>query len=319
MRCPFLREEQVKSCQAAPFRKSLARSAASHAGERCTSLDHTSCPVARQSREAHPDTSRCPFLRESLVQFCSAAPRPIYVPWSESLDLRCGHDAHRFCELFLATGGASARGPAHAVSDPEEGQTALVEGVPVPGWLFFADNHLWLDLGDDGLCHLGIDALLAQVVGRADGLTFLVERGEARPAVVLTRRGVDLTLVFARPLPLVAANTRLRSSLERLTADPYGAGWLFTARSHGGRGWRDPRESLSGGLRHGASARAWMAADVRRLSAIAHQRLLSRHGAPPMPADGGRFAPDLLDVLDREDVVRLFAELFPLPVESRSS
>ena len=28
MRCPFLREEQIKSCQVAPLRKSLARSAA---------------------------------------------------------------------------------------------------------------------------------------------------------------------------------------------------------------------------------------------------------------------------------------------------
>ena len=104
MRCPFLREEQVKSCQAAPFRKSLARSAATGEGELCTSADHASCPVAPGSREAHPDAARCPFLRESLVQFCSAAARPTYVPWSESPELRCASDGHRFCELFLAAG-----------------------------------------------------------------------------------------------------------------------------------------------------------------------------------------------------------------------
>lgn len=34
MRCPFLRDEQVKACEAAPFRKSLARAAARGEGDR---------------------------------------------------------------------------------------------------------------------------------------------------------------------------------------------------------------------------------------------------------------------------------------------
>ena len=162
MRCPFLREEQVKSCQVAPFRKSLARSSATGEGERCTSADHRSCPALRESHEAHPDASRCPFLRESLVQFCAASPRPTYVPWSESPDLRCAHDGHRFCELFLRAAGASARGPALPTADPDASATADVDGVPVPGWLYYADNHLWLDVGDDGLCHVGVDAFLLE-------------------------------------------------------------------------------------------------------------------------------------------------------------
>jgi hypothetical protein len=155
VRCPFLREEQVKSCQAAPFRKSLARSFATGADERCTSPDHVGCPIAPRSREAHPDASRCPFLRESLVQFCAAAPRTTYVPWSESPELRCANDGHRFCEPFLAAGGGAARGPALPAPDyPEEARR--------PSWAVcqyrdgsFTDNHLWLDAGDDGLCHIG--------------------------------------------------------------------------------------------------------------------------------------------------------------------
>jgi len=169
VRCPFLREEQVKSCQVAPFRKSLARSFATGEGERCTSADHRTCPALHESREAHPDASRCPFLRESLVQFCAASPRPTYVPWSESSDLRCAHDGHRFCELFLVAAAGSARGPALPTGDAEEAETAVVDGVPVPGWLFYADNHLWLDVGDDGLCHLGADAFLAMLVARSSG------------------------------------------------------------------------------------------------------------------------------------------------------
>jgi glycine cleavage system H lipoate-binding protein len=307
VRCPFLREEQVKSCQVAPFRKSLARSRATGEGERCTSADHRSCPALRESHEAHPDLSRCPFLRESLVQFCAASPRPTYVPWSESPDLRCAHDGHRFCELFLTAAGASARGPALPTADPGESGTAAVDGVPVPGWLYYADNHLWLDVGDDGLCHLGVDAFLAQLVGEVEHLTFLTVKGDVRPAVVLTVGGVDLTLVFPQPLPLLAANTRLRSGLDRLVGDPYGLGWLFTAR------WNGRPEGLS----HGKAAREWMASEVARLSVAVHDHLLRPRDGAALPADGGRPAPGFVRHLEHEDVRRLFAAFFPLPVETR--
>ena len=317
MRCPFLREEQVKSCQAAPFRKSLARSFASGADERCTSPDHAGCPIAPRSREAHPDASRCPFLRESLVQFCAASSRTTYVPWSESPELRCANDGHRFCEPFLAAGGAAARGPALPAPDyPEETETAVVEGVPVPGWLSYADNHMWLDEGDDGLCHVGVDAFLTGLVGTAERLTFLTVKGDVRPAVVLTVSGVDLTLVFPRSLPIVTVNTRLRPRLDRLAADPYGLGWLFTARD----GRRAPHEPPVGaGLRRGRAAREWMASEVRRLDAVVHERFLPRHLGTPLPADGGKAAPGFLRHLEHGDVLHLFAAFFPLSVETRST
>jgi glycine cleavage system H lipoate-binding protein len=308
VRCPFLREEQVKSCQVAPFRKSLARCFATGTGERCTSTDHRTCPALRESREAHPDASRCPFLRESLVQFCAASPRPTYVPWSESPDLRCGHDGHRFCELFLAAGGDSARGPALAPGDADEARTAVVDGVPVPGWLLYAGNHMWVDVGDDGLCHLGVDAFLTRVVGDVERLAFLAVKGDVRPTVVLTAAGVDVTVAFDRRLPLVAANTRLRSALDRLVGDPYGLGWLFCAR------W----DGCADGLRRGRAAREWMASESARLSSTVHERLLRPSGGTGLPADGGRPAPGFLRHLEREDALRLCTSFFPLPGSERS-
>jgi glycine cleavage system H lipoate-binding protein len=303
MRCPFLREEQVKSCQASPFRLSLARSASDAAHERCSSPAHASCPVAPSSHEAHPSLSRCAFLRESLVQFCAAAPVQAYVPWTSSPEARCGHDGHRYCELFRQAAGERALSPAQPPLEPEQAAVDDVGGVPVAAWLHYALNHLWLDVGDDGLWHLGADAFLAQVTGRVERLAFLTVKGTARPAVVLTVRGVDLTLVFPSALTIVSANTRLRSSLDRLTADPYGLGWLFTARAGS--------ESALRGLRRGAAARAWMAAEVRRASELVHARHVG--GPERLAADGGRFAPDLLCHLEREDVLRLFADLFPIP------
>jgi glycine cleavage system H lipoate-binding protein len=179
----------------------------------------------------------------------------------------------------------------------------VVAGVPVPGWLFYAANHTWLDAGDDGLWHLGVDAFLAQVVGPVERLAFLAVKGPSRPAVVLTVHGVDLTLTFPRGEAIVAANTHLRSSLEHLTADPFGLGWLFAVRA--------PAAPSYAGLRRGPAAREWMAGEVRRLSERVHAGLATP-GAGRLAADGGRFAPDLLEHLEREEALRLLAEFFPI-------
>jgi glycine cleavage system H lipoate-binding protein len=316
MRCPFLREEQVKSCRAAPYRKPLARSALKGADERCTSPEHVRCPMARQSREAHPAPSRCPFLQESLVQFCAAAPVPTYVPWSESPDVRCCHDGHRFCDLYLGMAGPGGRGPAVARDDSSDTGIVDVEGVPMPGWLLYAPNHLWVDFGDDGFVHMGVDAFLTRLVGAVERLAFLTLKGSARPMVVLTVQGVDLTLAFGRPLPIVAANTHLRSHLDRLVQDPYGLGWLFEARVAEPRPAAEASDSLVSGLYRGAAARAWMSGEVRRLTELVHDRLAPRTSLGTLLADGGAPEPGLVGHLDREDVLRLFADLFPPSVEA---
>ena len=261
MRCPFLREEQVKSCRAVPFRKPFSRSALRGTDERCSSPAHVACPVAAQSREAHPAPGHCPFLHESLAQFCAAAPLPAYVPWSESPDVPCGNDGHRFCEHYLAVAGAAGRGPAQAGAERPGASIPEVEGLPMPAWLHYAPNHLWLDVGADGRVHLGIDAFLARRVGTAEGLRFLGVKGLLRPTVVVTARGAELVLAFPRPLLVVAANTRLRACPQRLTADPYGSGWLFEAQAVADA-------ALLGGLLHGEAARAWMAREVRGLAPL---------------------------------------------------
>jgi glycine cleavage system H lipoate-binding protein len=315
MRCPFLREEQVKSCRAVPFRKPLVSSALKGTDERCTSPEHVNCPAARQSHEAHPALGRCPFLQDSLVQFCAAAPLPTYVPWSESPELRCSHDGHRFCDSYLAAVGHGGRGPAAAGDDPSRGRTIDVDGVPMPAWLFYAGNHLWADVGDDGLVHLGADAFLTRLVGTVQRLAFLTVKGNVRPAVVLSVHGVDLTLTFACPLQIVAANTHLRSNLDRLTADPYGRGWLFEARVADARS--ASRGPIVDGLLSGQPARTWMAREIRRAAEFVHEHVVPRTSLGMLPADGGALAPDILRHLERDLILRLFAEIFPAPMDTR--
>ncbi len=281
MRCAFLCEEQVKSCQAAPFRTVLVRAAARPDLERCSSAAHVGCPVAPGSREAHPSLSHCPFLHETLVQFCGLTPLPTYVPWTDSPELRCAHGGHRYCELFAGStaGGAGEPGPAGA--GPRDAATHVVDGVPMPGWLLYAPNHLGLDPGDDGVCHVGLDAFASRLLGPVERLVFLTASGSVRPAVVLSAAGAELTLVFPLPLLLIAVNGRLRSRLDRLGSDPYGLGWLFEARWRVGEGRRAPRPEAT--LREGEAARQWMAAEVRRASGE-HPGALARSPADLTPS-----------------------------------
>jgi hypothetical protein len=100
MRCPFLREVQVKFCQASPFRKMIVRLPEPTDGERCSSADFHGCPAAKQCCEDRPSFSRCPFLQESLVQFCAAASVAKYIPYSDLPGSCCGNGEHSHCGLY---------------------------------------------------------------------------------------------------------------------------------------------------------------------------------------------------------------------------
>jgi hypothetical protein len=102
MTCPFLKEAQVKYCRTSTVRKLIPLAQAGRADEKCTSAEHRTCKVfATQTTEEETPWGGCPFLRESLMQYCGAAPVTKFVPYSESLLSRCGTDSFRYCELYL--------------------------------------------------------------------------------------------------------------------------------------------------------------------------------------------------------------------------
>jgi hypothetical protein len=126
--------------------------------------------------------------------------------------------------------------------------------------------------------------------------------------VTLVVRGADLTLSLPRRLQIMAVNTHLRYELDRLTSDPYGAGWLFRAKAVPPR----PGDRPPAPLLEGEAAQAWMRAEVRRLATLVHERILPGPNAgQEVMADGGAGAPDLLDRLDRDQIVELLAAVFP--------
>jgi glycine cleavage system H protein len=290
MKCPFLEDIEVRSCHAAGIRKLIPRAAAA-APEKCSSEEHVRCEVYRARGGAGRGSGRCPYLDDSLVQYCAAAAVRTLVPYSEAVATPCGTGGYRHCELYLQMARPDAR-----AGEPR------VDGIRVPECLDYSANHMWLETGEDGACYIGIDGFLARVLGQVERVSFLTAGGNARAAAVLTACGADLQVVFPNAMPIAALNTYLRANPAPLTADPYGAGWLFQARETG---------QARAGLIGGGEAKAWMQAEAARMTEFAYAAQCGTHPELGRTApDGGVFEAGLAGRLGREDVLGLFHRFF---------
>jgi glycine cleavage system H lipoate-binding protein len=283
MTCPFLREARVKYCRAASFRKLIPATASARVEEKCSSAAYSSCPVYRAQAVEEEPAETCPFLCESLMQYCGGAPVAKFVPYSESLLSRCGNDGYRYCELYLSM--------AHPEQAPNE-----VDGVALPEWLGYSANHLWIDVTDDGTCHAGIDAFLSRVLGKIDRIAYVWQKGVHRPTAILTAGDTDFEVVFPNEMLLTACNLYLRADPAHVTANPY-TGWLFEGK---------PEPGTLEGIRRGAEARLWMERDLSRIN----QFLQENASAGEFAADGGQFVADLARHLERDRMLALFHEFF---------
>ena len=289
MTCPFLREAQVKFCQAATVRKLIPLGTGAPttrpADEKCGTAAYTTCSVYQSRPFEGPECGPCPHFGESLMQYCGAAPVTKMVPYSESLLSRCGTDGFRYCQLYL-----SMAHPVVAADDQDS--------IHVPDWLNYASNHLWLDVGEDGTCHVGIDAFLSRAIGPVDSIGYVWLNGRHRPAAVLTVGGMDLEVVFPNPLLLTNCNLYLRANPSRLTTDPYTAGWLFEGT---------PLPETAENLLHGPSAHDWMEQEQRRMNEYLQMQISPEHR---LAADGGLFTPGLGKELNRQQMLALFHDFF---------
>jgi glycine cleavage system H protein len=284
MLCPFLSESQVRSCRLSSVRKLIPHLAPATV-ERCSTPQFTLCPAFREHPQEGMGTSVCPYLQESLMQYCSAAPVPRYVPWSEASVSKCGSGAFHYCDLYLDLTEASSH-RLRAQFGPQNAEEAL----PVPPALRYSANHMWLDQAEDGLFHAGIDALFSRLLGPIERVDFVTLPGQGKllPTAVARARGADWQIVFPLQMSITACNLMLRSDPSRLSTDPYGRGWLFAGTGV------DPA-----GLMTGEQAALWMQQDTRRLNEFVQQR-------SGYSADGGLIEPGLLAKLRREDALVLF-------------
>jgi len=296
MTCSFLKEAQVKYCIASSVRKLIPIAAAGRAEEKCSSAAHATCPVYRMQPGEQAASGSCPCLGESLMQYCGAAPVAKMVPYSESVLSRCGNNRYRYCELYL--GMANPGAPANEA-----------DGIWLPDGLRYSANHMWLDVGEDGLCHAGMDAFLSRALGAAERISFVWQTGRHRATAVVTVNGVDHDVVFPNPFLLTSCNLYLRTNPAPLTSAPYTGGWLFE-----GVATAETTENL---LR-GDAARDWMEQEQSRINEFLQQLNDPTLYDPNrrLAADGGVFVRGLSRYLDRDQMLALFHEFFsPLRVK----
>ncbi|MBK9167320.1 MAG: hypothetical protein IPM24_07620 [Bryobacterales bacterium] len=78
-------------------------------------------------------------------------------------------------------------------------------------------------------------------------------------------------------------------------------------------GWPAPGESLAdltSGLLEGRQAQAWMSAEVARLNGVIHRLSSRRAGEVAVLNDGGRFAKGVARELHRDEAIEIFHEFF---------
>jgi glycine cleavage system H lipoate-binding protein len=283
--------------------------------DRCTSPDYVNCLAAQPLLDPHPDGVHCPFLQEALTQYCAAASVTKYIPYSEEVLSHCGTDSHRYCELYLTLAHPEHTHHPSIVTDEETADDDPtrehdVDGIRVPGWLAYSANHMWIDIGDEGNVHIGIDAFLASVLDSVERITFVTSQGVHRPTVMLTVHGVDLQMVFPHQVYLTSPNLYLRTHPQTVLTDPYTLGWLFEGKIDETDAAASVRE-LRRGLVSGRQAVVWMREEITRLSRMAHalSHEPDARGTIVM-ADGGTVEPGFIQHLSREHTLHVFNDFF---------
>jgi glycine cleavage system H lipoate-binding protein len=282
--------------------------------EKCSSPRYRDCPSAQNRYEELPQQSQCPYLYESLVQYCSAASVTKYIPYSESLLSRCGTDAHQSCEVYMSIAnpelhGGPTDGPESKTGRREDFADQWVEGIRIPAGLAYSANHLWLERMKEGHCRIGVDAFFARVVGRVEKVDFVTTKGIHRPSAVFTVRSVDMPMTFPSLIDISDVNTHLRTMPDRLTADPYAAGWLFE-----GKGMNPATEGLGEpplGLMSGRTAVDWMDKEVQRMTSFVHHQVsASQPLGEKVMMDGGLFTGELVRHLGSDEIMNLYNNFF---------
>jgi glycine cleavage system H lipoate-binding protein len=311
MRCPFLKEVTVRFCQVSPLRI-MVPSDVDEAGQRCSHPGYENCPVGKGRFWGKKDLSCCPFLEESSFQCCKATSVMKLIPRNDSLFSRCNTNAHRHCQTYLQRAyPRRAKTPNGCRNRAgQDGPCDLIDGIPVPNKLIYSRNHMWLDLGEDGSCDVGVDALLTRVLGEVESVSFVSGKGLEKPVVALVVRGVDLSLTFPSRINVTGSNALLRTSPETLVQDPYGAGWLFEG-THPDWGSRSPGADPHSDLLTGEEAVSWMREETDRVSRFVHETHCRRHpGFEGLMMDGGILSGDLARHLTREELHQLFKRFF---------
>lgn len=129
----------------------------------------------------------------------------------------------------------------------------------LPPGLFFHRNHCWAQLEAGGAWRVGVDALVASLVGRVDSITVPEPGSRVREGETLvTIQQADKGLVIRSPVAGEVLEANRAVAGDSLIGSPYTEGWLCVIRS----------EDLSADTRRlavGDDALKWQSREAGRL------------------------------------------------------
>jgi glycine cleavage system H protein len=175
------------------------------------------------------------------------------------------------------------------------GEVEGVVGEPhIPQGVFLDNGHAWVRVTSEGTLRVGVDQLLADLLGQVDEVKLLargtrVRRGD--PLIRLRVGGRELVMRSPVAGDVVLLNERVRERPWLAAWDPYGAGWMVGMWS------RDLKSAITP-LRVGGGATAFLRAELGRIIDF-----VSRAHAPatsPVFGDGALLRRGALTMLDNE-------------------
>ncbi len=156
-------------------------------------------------------------------------------------------------------------------------------GCEMPADRFYHRGHAWVQPGRDGFIRIGIDDLLAHLIGCVDTIEMPGQGKHLRrgkPALRLIRGRESVELCSPVNGEIMAVNQSIIDSPRILPTQPYGDGWLLTVRP-------TVSEDNVNELMFGRNAHDWQREETQRLGKMFR-------GKTATAADGARLAHDAL-------------------------
>ena len=167
-------------------------------------------------------------------------------------------------------------------------------GYALPGGVFLHPGHTWAHLELTGEARVGIDDFIRMIMGKVDGVLLprkgsSVQQGGKLLTLVKGKRQMDV----ASPLDGVVqvVNDYVALSPERITRDPYQAGWILEIR---------PTKLLKNirRLRVGAEASQWFEKELERFSEFIDRNMERPAEVGVTARDGGLYLTGIVEEMD---------------------
>ncbi|MEA2031468.1 MAG: glycine cleavage system protein H [candidate division Zixibacteria bacterium] len=169
------------------------------------------------------------------------------------------------------------------VPEEEEELDPALLGCEMPSDLFYSHGHSWVRSEKDDSVRIGLDDLVAHLIGSIDGVEMpkpgkKLRQGE--PALRLIRDGELVEMCSPMDGEVIMVNQSVVDTPRVLSDKPYNDGWLLTIRP------RIDEHNLSE-LMFGKNAHNWQRNEVTRLSEMFQDEIATA-------ADGATLAHDAL-------------------------